>query len=262
MRLSTSTNSRRGSPWQDYSKFKICCQKAGVKTAGSANVQTWAFLCRWRVAWGTRLGGEGMYARGDEQPVFTARPVWFCHHRCWKSALPPDVPLPERLTCCRLPGCALPLATLQSRHSSLRSAPGKWRFGFLSLLSRHIYCSWFTGLRREYSNNCSKVNRYPGTHVQGYTLRINTLVHVLELLVLWRVFQETPGKTGKNRRKRKVAGGVKCPRQPVSQSGTGCYLRNLPAAANGIKVRQREHSFHKMPHGPNENCRFHLRHIV
>ena len=70
------------------------------------------------------------------------------------------------LGCCRLPGCALLHAELQSRHSSLRSAPEKWQFGFLFLLSRHIYCSWFTGLRREYSNNCSNVNRYPGTHVQ------------------------------------------------------------------------------------------------
>src|SRR6185437_11595635 len=123
---------------------KSIVKKAGIKTAGStANVSDVGFLCRLRVAWGTRQGSEGMNARGDEQPVFTAKPVLFYHRHCLKSAQPPDVPLPKRLAHCRLPVCALPHATLQSRHSSLRSAPGKWRFGFLSLLSRHIYCSWF-----------------------------------------------------------------------------------------------------------------------
>src|SRR6185312_1606127 len=170
-------------------------KKAGVKPI-CERLSRGPFYAACAVAWGTRPGGEGMDARGDEQPAFTARPVWFCHHRCLKSALPPDVPLPERQRHCRLPGCALLHAGLRSRHSIQRSAPGKWQFGFLSLLSRHIYCSWFTGLRREYSNNCSNVNGYTGTHVQAYTLRIKTLVHVLNRCAFYHHFYKTPVNTG------------------------------------------------------------------
>src|SRR5260221_8808963 len=120
-----------------------------------------AFMPR-RVEWGTRPMSEGN-ARVDKQPVFTARPVLFCHHHCLWSALPPDEPLPKQLERRRLPGCAPLPATLRSPHSNPRSVPGKWQFGFPSLLSRHIYCSLFTGLRREYSNYCAKVNHDPGT---------------------------------------------------------------------------------------------------
>src|SRR6185312_10985222 len=53
-----------------------------------------------------------------------------------------------------------------------------------SFIASYILFMGLTGLRREYSNYCSNVNQYPGTHVQGLTLRINTLVHVLEALGL------------------------------------------------------------------------------
>src|SRR5512142_1195499 len=94
---------------------------------------------------GLALGERGERLRRRTACSFTAKPVLSCHHRWLCSALPPDEPLPVHYLR-RLQGCALPPATLRSPHSSLRSAPGRWRFGFLSLLSRHIYWSLFTGL--------------------------------------------------------------------------------------------------------------------
>src|SRR5579872_6582749 len=162
--LKTSPNPAAARAGCRIAQFKIYDQKAGVKT----DLRTFktCFYAGYALRGGLALGARGWTRAATNSLSFTARLVLFCRHRCLKSALPPDVPIPERLAHCRPPECALLHAELQSRHSSLRSAPGKWRFGFLSLLSRHIYCSWFTGLRREYSNNCSNVNRYPGTHVQ------------------------------------------------------------------------------------------------
>src|SRR4029077_18362473 len=47
----------------------------------------------------------------------------------------------------RLPGSGQPPEGLRSPPADQRSAPGKWRFDFLSLLSRHIYWSWFRASR-------------------------------------------------------------------------------------------------------------------
>jgi hypothetical protein len=117
--------------------------------------------------WAALSGGPPQDERGDTcglvLPVFTAKPVLSCHHRCWWSALPPDVPLRVRLARRRLPGFGLQPATPRSLHSNPRSAPGKWRFGFLSLYRVIYIVHCFTGLRREYSNNSAIVNQYPGT---------------------------------------------------------------------------------------------------
>jgi hypothetical protein len=97
----------------------------------------------------------------------------------------------------------------------------------------------FTGLRRDYSNNCTNVNHHSGTQVQLFTLSFNTLVHAHWVIGFSLVYGETGTKTDENLEKAGIPSRAALRSRCLSRSGTPRYLRNSPLPAMLSQIQGR-----------------------